>query len=102
MHKPVVLRARPDGDFEVDIPVMSGEEGFEKLVQFLTNEYGAIVTYSANGPDAKRWFLSIEGVTIFVDHDDPYGNSILSSKEARSVELVKRIGRDLEQRLGHL
>ncbi|WP_143182029.1 hypothetical protein [Thalassospira sp. TSL5-1] len=62
----------------VDVCAISDRAGFNKLVQFLKNEYNVEVLEEIDGPDARRWILSSEGCDFELQHDDPYGNMIVA------------------------
>ncbi len=99
--KNIVFRDSPGQPLEVDVCAVPGWEGFDKLVQFLKNEYKIEVVKCIDGPDARRWILKAEGKEFELRHDDPYGNSLVAiAPESKSV--VKKIGLDLENRLRHL
>ncbi len=88
-----------DGFFlRVDVCAVSDWAGFDKLIQFLKNEYKIEVLKEIDGPDARRWLLRSEGCDFELQHDDPYGNLIVATSK-ESEELVRKIGLDLEQRL---
>lgn len=96
--KPVVITRTCDGRCEVDVPSVPGWDGFDKLVEFLKREYGAKVISAIDGPDSRRWDLSVYGRVLIVKYDDPYGNTI-ESKGPESAKTVEVIGKDLEVRL---
>ncbi|RCS58040.1 hypothetical protein [Parvibium lacunae] len=98
-RKPVVILERGNGIVDVDVPAVSGWDGFDKLFLFLKNEYQARAINTIDGPDARKWVIEIEGHSIKICHDD-YGNSIHSLAE-ESADLVRRIGLDLEKRLAN-
>ncbi|PKR49669.1 hypothetical protein [Thalassospira marina] len=83
---------------KVDVGAVSDWAGFDKLIQFLKNEYNVEVLEGIDGPDARRWLLRSEGCDFELQHDDPYGNLIVATSQ-ESEELVRKIGLDLEQRL---
>ncbi len=97
-RKPVVISEKNNGLIEVDVPAIPGWDDFDKLVQFLINEYQAKIVSKTDGPDARSWMIEIEGCAIVLQHEDPYGNSIHSFTDISS-ETVRRIGEDLEKRL---
>lgn len=97
-RKPVVISERGNGAIDVDVPAVSGWDGFDKLAQFLENEYQAKAINKIDGPDARKWTVEIEGQAIELRHEDPYGNSIHALTE-QSAAVVRRIGLDLEKRL---
>lgn len=98
-QKAVVVSVRGTGCVDIDIPAVAGYDGFDKLRQYLLNEYQAVPKSNADGPDARRCVLALVNAEVELVYEDPYGNSIHSIGPDASG-LVERIGRDLELRLG--
>ena len=96
--KNISLILEKDSFLKVDVGAVSDWDGFDKLIQFLKNEYKIEVLKEIDGPDARRWLLRSEGCDFELQHDDPYGNLIVATSK-ESEELVRKIGLDLEQRL---
>jgi len=97
----VVLTKNVNDLIEVDVCVVNDWEGFEKLIQFMQNEYSISVLEKFDGPDARRWVLKSGESTFELVHEDPYGNTLVSSNIA-SNQLVETIGLDLKQRLSNI
>ncbi|MCU7937584.1 MAG: hypothetical protein KZQ99_22465 [Candidatus Thiodiazotropha sp. (ex Dulcina madagascariensis)] len=97
-NKNVVFSKNPDELLEVDICAVSGWDGFDKLIQFMKNEYSIEVVDSVDGPDARCWKLKADGQEFELRYDDPYGNSIVATSEFGEA-IVRKIGLDLEDRL---
>jgi len=94
--RPVVLSRKKD-KLECDVAAIPDWEGFDKIVRFLEKHYDAEVVSRADGPDARRWVLRAMGQIIEVQHDDPWGNTIVSpTPEADPI--VERIASDLGRR----
>ncbi|WP_259779848.1 DUF3630 family protein [Aestuariispira ectoiniformans] len=103
MNKPknVVFSEEVGQPLEVDIYAVPGWDGFDKLIEFLKNEYSVEVINRIDGPDARCWVLRSDGEEFELRHEDPYGNSIVASTVA-SEDIVRKIGLDLQERLKHL
>lgn len=99
--KNIVFSEKEGKLLEVDVCAVPGWDGFDKLIQFLKNEYSIEVLDSIDGPDARRWKLKADGQEFELIHEDPYGNSLVSLT-ATSESIVRRIGLDLENRLRNL
>ena len=100
-RKSVVFLNRLDQPLEVDICAIPDWDGFDKLIQFMKNEYAVEVVNRFDGPDARRWVLKAEGVEFELRHDDPYGNTLVATM-AGSETFVNKIGLDLENRLKNI
>ncbi|MBI5843303.1 MAG: hypothetical protein HZB23_01390 [Deltaproteobacteria bacterium] len=101
MHKPVLFNIKPNQPLEVDICAIPGWEGFDKLIQFLKNEYSIDIIKMIDGPDARRWILKARGINFELRHDDVYGN-YLYAPSSESEKIVTEIGQDIEQRLKNM
>ena len=89
----------PEGALVVElIEANLAYEVMEELVGFLESDYGAKVTKKVDGPDARRWFLSIGGQKIRVDYDDMVGIEITAESPEGEAVLTK-IGEDLKSQL---
>lgn len=99
--KNVVFSDKLGKPLEVDICAVPGWDGFDKLIQFLKNEYAVEIIDRIDGPDARRWKLKAEGQEFELIHEDPYGNSLVAPTFA-SEHIVRKIGLDLETRLRNL
>jgi hypothetical protein len=98
MDKTVLFNKKSDQSLEVDICAISDWNGFDKLIQFLKNEYSVEIVNKIDGPDARRWILKVRGLEFELRHDDGYGNYFYASS-ADSEDIIKEIGEDLERRL---
>lgn len=96
--KAVVVGVNSGGRAEIDIPAVSGWDGFDKLREYLLRTHGAHLVSQVDGPDARKCILSIRGYEISLIHDDPYGNSIQACNR-ESDEILQAIGADLSRRL---
>jgi len=83
---------------EVYVYAVSDWDGFDKLIQFMKTEYSVEIIECIDGPDARRCILKSEEKVFELRYDDPYGNSLVAISES-SVEIVRKIGKDLEGRL---
>ncbi|RMH39791.1 MAG: hypothetical protein D6694_10850 [Gammaproteobacteria bacterium] len=99
--KNILFSDKPGKPLEVDICAVPGWDGFDKLIQFLKNEYSVEIINCIDGPDARRWTLKAEGQEFELRHEDPYGNSLVAPTSA-SESIVRKIALDLEKRLAHL
>lgn len=93
----VVIDRRRDGVLEVYVGPIPDWEGFDKLVQFLKNEYATEVKEQFDGPGARRWILQVEGHNLELHHEDPWGNSLIAPQK-ESEKILRRIGEDLTRR----
>ncbi len=98
MDKPVLFNKKTSQSLEVDICAISDWEGFDKIIQFLKNEYAVEIESQIDGPDARRWVLKARGKKFELRHDDGYGNYIFAPFPD-SEQIVYEIGKDLESRL---
>lgn len=98
MEGEVVTLSRRGDRVSCDVAAIPDWEGFEKIIRFLEKYYSATVRSKADGPDARRWILEVDGGMIEVQHDDPYGNRVLSMS-ASADSLVERVALDLRDRL---
>ena len=73
-------------------------EDLEKLARFLEQHYGASILERIDGPDARRWIVAVRGVTIELQHEDPWGNVIVAP-DASAEPLLREIADDLTRRL---
>jgi hypothetical protein len=93
------------GALEVDICAIPDWAGFDKLIQFLKNEYSVEILQCLDAPDMRqyrRWVLKAEGQTFELIHDDFFGNTWGNSIVAPTIDsqdIVRKIGLDLEKRL---
>lgn len=92
---------KSNNEFRVVVNAISDWTGFEKLVKYLEVNFQASVIHSYDGPDARRWIFSIDGIEIELIHSDGYGNYLHSTTE-QGQSLIKKIGADLELRLKSL
>jgi len=99
--KSVVISDKPGNPVEVDVCAVVGWDGFDKLIQFLKNEYAVEIVDCIDGPDARCWKLKAEDQLFELRYEDPYGNSLVALDSA-SENIVRTIGLDLEKRLRHL
>jgi hypothetical protein len=103
--KSVFFYNRKDGSFAVLVRAVSEWEGFDKLIQFLKNEYSVEILQCLDAPDMRqyrRWVLKAEGHTFELIHDDFFGNTWGNSIVAPTIDsrdIVRKIGLDLEKRL---
>jgi hypothetical protein len=95
--EPVVLSRRGERT-SCEISAIPDWDGFEKIVRFLEKYYGANIQSRADGPDARRWILDVSLGVIELHHDDPYGNTLLSTSP-ETDDLVERVAMDLTARL---
>ncbi len=71
---------------------------FDKLIQFMKNKYSVAIIECIDGPDARCCILKSEEKIFELRHDDPYGNSLIATNMG-SVDIVRKIGADLDNRL---
>ena len=103
--KSVCFYNRNDGSLAVLIRAVSDWAGFDKLIQFLKNEYSVEILQCLDTPDMRRyrrWVLKAEGKIFELIHDDFFGNTWGNSIVAPTIDsrdIVEKIGCDLEKRL---
>ena len=78
------------------MPALGGWEGFDKLVLFLKQHYGASVARSVDGPDARVCDVVVRSATPTIEYEDPWGSTIVSADPRSSV--LREIAVDLERR----
>lgn len=98
---PTVVVSRNRGRLECDVCAIPDWDGLEKLAHFLEKHYGATILERVDGPDARCWTARVRGVTIELQHEDPWGNVIVAS-DAASESTVREIADDLTHRLAGL
>ena len=101
ISKPVIFLKDQKGHLRAIIEVIPDWEGFGKLVKYLEINYHAKIVKSYDGPDARRWIISIDKTIIELIHNDDYGNYFIApTKDSEAT--VYEIGKDLENRLRKL
>jgi hypothetical protein len=70
---------------------------FKKVISHLKKQFRASVIDRAEGPDARRWCLDVEGHRVFVDQSDfgPFALDI-SSETPAAESLLERIEKSLQ------
>ncbi len=101
MDKPVLFNNKSDQPLEVDICAIPDWDGFDKLIEFVKNEYAVEIVSRIDGPGTRRWILKARGKKFELRHDDGYGNYFLASSPD-SEEIVYEIGKDLASRLKNI
>jgi hypothetical protein len=96
--KNIIFIKKNNNPLKIKVRIIPDWEGFDKLVQFLKDNYYVKVLKSADGPDARRWIFECEGKIFELIHDDDLGNYFLSPTQD-SDDLVYRIGKDLEGKI---
>jgi hypothetical protein len=86
---------------EVNICAIPDWEGFDKLIQYLKNEYSVEIISQNDGPGARKWIFKARGLIFEMRHDDGYGN-YLFAPSSDSERIVCEIGKDLENRLKNI
>ena len=82
---------------EIDIGAVTGWDGFDKLIQFLKNEYSIKIISQKDGPDVRSWLLESNNQKFELRYEHPYGNSLVVVS-SQYEDIVYDIGRDLQQR----
>jgi hypothetical protein len=80
------------------VPGVPGWEGIEQLWRYLHLHFGAACVSRVDGPDARLWTVKVRGMTLQLEHEDPYGNMIISC-EPGSEPILREIAADLDRRL---
>ncbi len=99
-HPPVVI-SRSHGRLQCNVAAVPDWEGFDKLVQFLTKHYGAEVVESVDGPDARRCWMEVREHVLEIEHEDPWGNTIVAPTEA-AEPVLQQVAEDLVERLKNI
>lgn len=94
---PVVITTR-GGRKVCDVPAVAGWEGVEKLWRYLEVNFAAICVARVDGPDARRWTVQVRGATLEIQHEDPWGNMIVSFGPESDGVLLD-VAADLDRRL---
>jgi hypothetical protein len=98
MTQPILFLKNSHDQLEVKISAVPDWDGFDKLIDFIKQEYHAVSLNAYDGPDARRWILEIDGIQFELIHDDMFGNYLVAPT-IESEEIVREIGKDLEERL---
>lgn len=96
-----VFVSRRRGKLACDVRAIPDWDGLEKIAAFLERYFSATVVQRFDGPDARRWILTINGSTIELQHEDPWGNVIIAP-EPRAEPLVLHLAEELRRRLENL
>ena len=94
---PVTIAERGDG-LECAIHAVSSWDDFDKLLRFLEKHHQATIMQCIDGPDARIALLDVDGTTLELHHEDPWGNSLVSPTTA-SNQALRQIAADLKKRL---
>lgn len=92
------IRDKNKDEYRVVVNAVSDWDGFDKLIKYLEVNHQANIIEVYDGPDARRWILSIKGEEIELIHNDGYGNYFIAA-DVKGEALINRIGEDLEKRL---
>jgi hypothetical protein len=98
VNKNIIFKKEPGKAFEVFIYPIQDWDGFEKLIQYMKNEFSIQVHEQYDGPYSRRWKVSKKGVKFELIHEDGYGNYLVAPS-LESEAIVKTIAEDLEKRL---
>ena len=96
-RKKIIFSKFPGKHLQAFIDPVSNCDGFDKLIQYMKNEFSVKVIDSFDGPAARRWILESEGIRFELIYDDGCGNYLLAPT-IESETIVKKIGSDLETR----
>lgn len=97
-NKNIIYIKRNNKPLKIDVCVLQDWDGFNTIIKFIENHYDVTVLKKADGPDARRWILEINGEVIELIHDDMTGNFIIATSET-SEKILYEIGNDLENEL---
>ena len=97
IQKKNIIFIEKNGLLEIDILPISDWNGFSKIIQFLEKYYDAEVLESFDGIWSRNCKLRIKNNSIKLTHDD-FSNTI-ESLSKQDNDIVKLIGKDLEERL---
>jgi len=93
----IMLDRNENGQLEALIFPIRDWEGFDKLIEYMGNEFEAVVLEKIEGPYARRYILSVRGKKFELIHEDGYGNYLVApTKESELI--ITEIANDLEQR----
>jgi len=87
-----------NSQLEVLIFPIEDWEGFDKLIEYMGNEFEAVVLEKIEGPYSRRYILSAKGKEFELIHDDGYGNYLLAPTKESELTIME-IAKDLEFRL---
>ncbi len=97
--KPIVLSKWRNEKLALSIYSMASWEDFDSIVQWLKQEYGAVVLEKNDGCGAREWTLKIKGHQFSFFHDDLFYNNALYACSENDEAALYQIGIDLEERL---
>lgn len=97
----VVVVSRYKDLLQCDITAVPDWEGFDKIIQFLQNHYQAKIIMQADGPDARICRLDVRNQVLELQHEDPYGNTLIATSPS-AEKLLQSVADDLRQRLAKL
>ena len=84
-----------DGFLQVECVELEKWKDGEKLVRFLKREFFARVTKKVEGPDSRRWFLTVEKVRVSVDQSD-WGDLAIAALEINGEPVIVKIAERLK------
>lgn len=92
-----VVVSRTTRGLEVHVPGVPGWEGFDQLTRYLEKHFSAVVLSTVDGPDARLRRLRVQDLELFLDYEDPFGNTIVAADPESA--LLRAIAEDLTRRL---
>lgn len=95
MKKNVTIRKTSLNNLRVTPIFIDGLEGFEKLFQFVQDNYNVEIIKKVEGPDVIQWTLQCKGQVFYLIYDDVAGN-YFEARTQDSEEILYEIGKDLE------
>jgi hypothetical protein len=66
----VTINRAKDALLEIECADLESWKDRDRLVRCLKQEFSARVSYKVEGPDARRWFIVVNGKKLTVDHSD--------------------------------
>lgn len=74
-------------------------EFFDTLVSFLIKNFNAEVITEDDGLYTRKWQLFCDGELFFIEHHEDAGNWFQSCSDKGDSDLMRKIAKDLEERL---
>jgi hypothetical protein len=86
MKNNIIVVKTKNQPLRVDVSFIQDWNGFDILLNFIKSSYSVTVLKQADGPDARRCVLEINGKLLELIHDDMLGNYLIApSKESEPI-----------------
>jgi hypothetical protein len=95
-HPTKIVRSKKE-PLKIEIPSIPTWTGFDEIIDFLVQEYNALILEKNEDPFERAWILEINKKKIELIHGDWDGNYLQASEEGEAI--ILEIGEVLEERL---